>query len=202
MFVKINTVLGRMRDTVRRLSSDNRGVAAIEFALIAPLLITLYLGTLEISGALQMNKKVGRAASATGDLIAQLDSTEVNKEALKSILKIGKAITQPYNLTQPKIIVTGIKINASNVAKVAWSLKLDDATFSTPYAANSTLTVPAKVNIADTFLVKVDTQLEYRTLTSWSIAKASGQTYGKIDMSETYYLRPRVAIGDLPCADC
>lgn len=202
MFVKINTVLGRMRDTVRKLSGDNRGVAAIEFALIAPLLITLYLGTLEISGALQMNKKVGRAASATGDLIAQLDSTEVNKDALKSILNIGKAITQPYNLTQPKIIVTGIKIDAASVAKVAWSLQLDDTAFTEPFAKNSVVSVPAKVNIADTFLVKVESQLEYRTLTSWSIAKASGQTYGKIDMAETYYLRPRVAIGDLPCADC
>jgi Flp pilus assembly protein TadG len=202
MFVKINTVLGRMRDAVRRLSGDNRGVAAIEFALIAPLLITLYLGTLEISGALQMNKKVGRAASATGDLIAQLDSTEVNKDALKSILNIGKAITQPYNLTQPKIIVTGIKIDAASVAKVAWSLQLDDAAFTEPFAKNSVVSVPPKVNIADTFLVKVESQLEYRTLTSWSIAKASGQTYGKIDMAETYYLRPRVAVGDLPCPDC
>ncbi len=202
MFVKINTILGRIRDTLSRLSGDNRGVAAIEFALIAPLLITLYLGTLEISGGLQMNKKVGRAASATGDLIAQLDTTEVNKDALKAIMKIGKAVTQPYNLTQPKIIATGITIDASNNAKVSWSLQLDDAAFTTPYAANTAVVVPAKVNIASTFLVKVEAMLEYRTLTSWSIAKASGQTYGKIDMAETYYLRPRVAIGDLTCADC
>ncbi|MGL4490594.1 MAG: TadE/TadG family type IV pilus assembly protein [Rhizobiaceae bacterium] len=202
MLLKVNRFFESVRKTSRRLSNDNRGVAAIEFAFIAPLLITLYLGTLEVSGALQMNKKVSRAASSTGDLIAQLDANMVNKANVDAILRIGKAITQPYSLTQPKITVTGIKIDNLGSPKISWSRQVNDITFSKPYLAGAIVNVPAKVKIADTFLIKVEASIEYRTLTSWSIAKASGQTYGKIDMSEVFFLRPRVAPNDLPCLDC
>jgi Flp pilus assembly protein TadG len=201
MMVKLNNFLERMRATARKLSCDNRGVAAIEFAMIAPLLITLYLGTQEISGALQMNKKVGRAASATGDLITQLDASNVSKANIEAIMKIGKAVTQPYNLTQPKIILTAIDISPVGVPIISWSRQLDNNTFSKPFTDGALVTVPTKVKIANTFLIKVEAKIEYRTLTSWSVTQASGQTYGKINMAETYYLRPRLA-PKLPCADC
>jgi Flp pilus assembly protein TadG len=201
MFVKINNAVDRLRTTIARLSGDNRGVAAIEFAMIAPLLITLYLGTLEISGALQMNKKVGRAASMTGDLIAQFETSQVNKANIEAVLRIGKAVTQPYALTQPKIILTGINIDATGKATISWSRQVDNTTYSRPFTPGTVVTVPAKVKIPNTFLVKSEAQLEYRTLTSWSVAQASGQSFGKIDMAETYYLRPRVS-DVLSCSDC
>jgi Flp pilus assembly protein TadG len=192
------TVIDRMRDTARKLSGDNRGVAAVEFAFIAPLLITLYLGTLEVSGALQMNKRVGRAASTTADIIGQLEKDELNKSTLEGILKIGKAVTQPYNLTQPKIIATGVAIDAGGDATVLWSRQLDDATFSKPYVAGVPVTIPEKVKIANTFLIKVEAKIDYHPLTTWSIA----QSTGKIDMGEVYYLRPRQVPQNLECSDC
>ncbi len=202
MIINLNNFFGRLREKVSTLSHDNRGVAAIEFAMIAPLLITLYLGTLEISGALQMNKKVGRAASSTGDLIAQLDNSAVNTGNIDPILRIGKTITQPYSLTQPKVILTGIKIDGAGNPTISWSRQIDNNTISKPYVAGTAVVVPPKLKIANTFLVKSEAQLEYRTLTSWSIKKASGQSFGKIDMAETYYLRPRVATGNLDCSNC
>jgi Flp pilus assembly protein TadG len=205
MILKMNNSIRRLREKMSKFAGDNRGVAALEFAMIAPLLITMYLGTMEISSGLQMNKKVGRAASTVGDLVAQLDATQLNKDALESILRIGKAVTQPYSLTQPKVTVTGIEIDAGGNPKVAWSRELSTTgTFSKPYLAGAAAIVPLKVKIASTFLVRVETTLAYKTLTSWSISRSAGENYGLINMAETYYLRPRVTVSStsFPCSDC
>ncbi len=190
---------------LRRFNGDERGAAAIEFAFIAPLLITLYLGTMEISRGLQLNKKVGRSASASADLIAQVDQGALDKATIEDILKIGKATLQPYNLAKPTIIATGITISAAGAATVSWSRQMVDTTASKPFAAGSAVTgIPPKLLVPSTFLVKVQTKLEYRSVTAWSLTKnksdANG-SYAAIDMSEVYYLRPRTT-DNLTCNDC
>ena len=201
MISAINNQLSRIRTQVRRLSGDSKGAAAVEFALIAPLLITLYLGTQEISLALSINKKVGRTSSAIGDLITQKD-TEIAVVDLKDIMKIGAATMQPYSITKPEVWVTGIKISTAGAATVAWSQKLvENTTYSVPYTVGSAVTVPAKLKINDTFLVKVETKLKYRPITSWTITTNKSSGYAYFDMAEIYYLRPRNS-DSLACVGC
>ncbi len=201
MISAINKGLGRIRSQVKRLAGDSKGAAAVEFAIIAPLLITLYLGTQEISLALNINKKVGRASSAIGDLIAQADTT-ITVADLKDIMKVGAATMQPYSLTKPEVFVTGIQISAAGAATVAWSQKLvDNITYSVPYVAGSVATVPAKLKVNDTFLVKVETTLKYRPITSWSITTNKSSGYAFFNMAEVYYLRPRNST-TLACTGC
>lgn len=201
MIIRICNGLAGIRNHVRRMAKDKKGAAAVEFALIAPLLITLYLGTQEISLALNINKKLGRTASAVGDLIAQSD-TEITVTDLKDILKVGAATLQPYSITKPEIWVTGIQISAAGAATVAWSQKLvENTTYSVPYAAGSAATVPAKLKVNDTFLVKVETKLKYRPITSWSINSNKSSGYAYIDMAEVYYLRPRNSVA-ISCNGC
>jgi Flp pilus assembly protein TadG len=206
MLIKINEkVRSYTSNWLRRFNSDERGAAAIEFAFIAPLLITLYLGTMEISRGLQLNKKVGRSASSSADLIAQIDDGALDKATIEDILKIGKATLQPYNLAKPTIIATGVTISAAGAATVAWSRQMADTTASKPYVAGTAVAgIPAKLLIPNTFLIKVQTKLEYRSVTSWFLTKNKSDAngaYAAIDMSEVYYLRPRTA-DKLNCNDC
>lgn len=201
MISAINNGLARIRNHVRRLAGDRKGAAAVEFALIAPLLITLYLGTQEISLALSINKKVGRTSSAVGDLVAQED-TDIAVADLKDIMKVGAATLQPYSITKPEVWVTGIQISAAGAPTVAWSQKLvNNTTYSVPYAAGSAVTIPVKLKVNDSFLVKVETKLKYRPITSWSITSNKGSGYAYIDMAEIYYLRPRNS-NALNCVGC
>lgn len=205
MILKMNNAIRSLRGKVSKLAADRSGVAALEFALIAPLLITLYLGTMEISNGLQMNKKVSRAASTVGDLVTQLDESTLNKATIDSILGIGGAVTQPYNFTKPTVTITGIEISAAGAATISWSRKLSDTgIYSRPFTPGTVVTVPPKVLIASTFLVRVETALAYNTLTSWTVSRVEGQGYGLINMSETFYLRPRNTPDptSFPCADC
>jgi Flp pilus assembly protein TadG len=201
MIIKVQNILDRAAKFARTLAKDNRGVAAVEFAFIAPLLITLYLGTMEVSGLLQMNKKIGRAASTSGDLIALSSVQDLTQNQIKPILGIGAAVTQPYNLTKPIVTASGIDIDSGGVAKIAWSLKYDGSTLSAGEAKNTVVTVPARVTIASTSLVKVEAKIQYRTLTSWTIKPKPGDSFGSINMSEVYYYRPRI-FPKINCTDC
>ena len=93
-----------------RFYAETNGAAAVEFAFIAPLLITMYLGTMEISQGIEINKKVGRSASLIGDIVAQ--HANLTKEDLDDIIKIGAAVLQPYERDAPTITISGIQIDA------------------------------------------------------------------------------------------
>lgn len=64
-----------MKTKFRRLLADKRGVAAIEFSFIMPVLLLLYFGLVDLTAMISMNRKVTYAASVVADLVTQNDST-------------------------------------------------------------------------------------------------------------------------------
>jgi Flp pilus assembly protein TadG len=199
---RLHSLKNFSQTALSRFRHDAGGAAAIEFAFIAPLLITLWLGTMEISQGIEVNKKVGRTASTIGDLISQ--KNPITMDEMKDIMNIGEAAMQPYNRDMPTMIVTAINIDASLAPTVVWSYQGDDGVFTTPYADGSSVTVPVNLLIADTFLLKVETSLEYRPITTWSIKKTktdANGAYASIDMAESYFMRPRVS-PTIECTDC
>jgi Flp pilus assembly protein TadG len=195
-------LMSSARTGIAQFYAERDGAAAVEFAFIAPLLITMYLGTMEISQGIEINKKVGRSASLIGDIVAQHDN--LTKDELRGIMKIGAAVLQPYERDAPKIKITGIAINAAAHATVAWSQEGVDNSYTNGDTAGADITVPANLKIADTFLIKVETSLDYLPITSWTIQRnKSGPNgaYASVPMKEVYYLRPRVN-NEVNCTDC
>jgi Flp pilus assembly protein TadG len=198
-------LLGRLRAGLSRFVRDRRGVAAVEFAFIAPVLLSLYFVTMEVAQAIEVNKKVGRVGSMVADLLTQQQAT--TKSEVEAVLKIGEAILQPYNRSKAKITVTAIQITDENTPKVqvAWSRKLEGGAMGAGAAKNSTTTVPTTLKIRNTFLIRVESELGYKPVITWS---AEGKqvlglaaAFDGIGMAETYYLRPRMS-ATVPCADC
>ena len=64
-------LVARARRPIRRLLRDKRGVSAVEFAMLLPLMVTLYLGGVEVSQAVAIDRKVTLVARSLGDLVAQ-----------------------------------------------------------------------------------------------------------------------------------
>ncbi len=197
--------MNRIAGLLRRAAADRKGVAAIEFAFIAPLLLTMYFVTMEIAPAIDANKKVGRAASMMADLVTQQQS--ISKSEVEAIMAIGEATLNPYSRTQLKVVITAIKISSDDTptVKVAWSRKMVDGAFSQDAAKDSTTTVPETLRIKGSFLVRVETSLDYRPIITWTASEK--QTTGllaafdNINMKETYYLRPRMS-ATIDCSTC
>ena len=196
---------GLAEGRIARLGADRRGVAALEFALIAPLLLSMYFLTMEVGQGIEANKKIGRAASMVADLVTQQPQT--SKADLEAILNIGSAILQPYNRSKPTITITAIEVTNETTpkVKVVWSRKLSNGTFSAGAAAGTTTTIPAALTIKDSFLVRVEGSLTYYPVITWAAGDKGtlGLTgaFDSLNMKETYYLRPRMS-KSISCSDC
>lgn len=188
-----------------RFCSDRRGIAAIEFAFIVPVLLIMYFVTMEASQAIETSKKVSRIGSMVADLITQQQT--VVAADIDAIMKIGTSTLQPYNRSTPTIIVTAIQVTTETPpkVKVVWSRKLVEGSYIVDAAKDTITTVPATLRIADTFLIRVESQLAYKPIVTWSAdsEKRLGLTsaFDSITMGETYYLRPRRST-TIPCGNC
>jgi TadE-like protein. len=186
--------MSAIRRSVLRLRRDRRGVGAVEFALIAPVLIVLYIGSLEISVAMSVNKKIARAASTVADLVTQ--QTTVNKDFLLSMVDVAKSVITPFKADGLKVRVIGIKIDGAGKPKVAWSW---DETNKPVYAVGSDISIPAELVLNDSFLVRTDVAMDYQML---MILPALKDVQIKtLKMSKTYHLRQRIA-DDVSCSNC
>ena len=199
-------VLSGIRAHLDRLRRDRTGVAAIEFAVVAPVLLVTYFMTMEISQGLDVSKKTGRIAIIVGDLVTQQQS--LNKADLDAIMRIGEAVIQPYNRSTPSVYVTAIEITDEDApkAKVAWSRKLVGGAASTYLPVGSIVTsVPGKLMIKGSFLIRAESQLEYTPVVVWSAGEGASfgltSAFDKLDMSDRYYLRPRMS-QKVACNDC
>lgn len=104
----------------KRFWRDTRGVAAVEFALILPLLLLLYLGSVEASQLYTTDRRIVTIASTVADLVARAKTTVTGSEiedyfvAATNVLKPGETAS----LTQ---IVSLISVDEDGVATVVWS---------------------------------------------------------------------------------
>lgn len=205
-----STALGRRRflKSLRGMAADRRGVAAVEFALLVPLLMILYFLTMEASQAIDTSKKVSRAASMTADLITQQPT--ITADELAAMMEIGTALLQPYNRTPaPTITATGIQMDNTVPPKatVLWSKMLGPANAGCPLLKKADIVadVPTQIKAPGTFLVKVQSCLPYSPVLTWTAgggaALGPAAPFGKIPMGDTYYLRPRVT-DVISCPNC
>jgi Flp pilus assembly protein TadG len=197
--------LTKISGAIGRLLRDRRGVAAVEFAFIVPLLLSMYFVTMEVSQAIETNKKVSRVGSMVADLVTQQQT--ISKSELNAILAIGEALLQPYNRSTPTITITAIEITDEPTPKVQvfWSRKLSNGAPSEGAGKGSTTTVPDALKTKGSFLVRVESDLQYKPVIAWAAADkpALGLTaaFSNISMLETYYLRPRMS-QQISCGDC
>jgi len=165
---------------------DEEGVAAIEFAYIAPFLIVLWLGTIELSLALTIDRKVSRIASTVADLMTQVDV--ITEEGVADILKISEDIMFPYK-ADPNIVVSGLEIENGD-ATVVWSR----SNRGTALSVGDQVNVPNQIKIDDTFLVLAEVAVSHTPIVGIFSLSNSGKLSkdtSSIQLSDRLFLRPR-----------
>lgn len=167
-------VLARLRQAAR----DHRGVAAVEFAIILPLMLTLYIGGNELGHALTIARKVTHVSSSLADLATQ--SKTISSTDMCNILNAAASVMTPYPTSGVRIKLTQVKINASSIATVEWSGALND----TPLSKGAPVTLPTGVNTPSTWVVMGEVHYAYKPVIGYVIS-------GTMDLKDYFYLRPR-----------
>lgn len=179
----------RGRRLVARFVKDKRGVAAVEFVFIAPVMMTLTFGTIEVSSGVAIDRKVTLVARTLSDLVSQ--GTKVSNTDIQNFFKMGSAVMTPYPVTTATMTqrVSAISIDASKVARVAWSytgiVNGGSATVTAGYAKNTVInTIPAGLVVANTQLIWSEVTYTYTPIIGYVVKAA-------LPLSDECYTRPR-----------
>ncbi|MCW5688351.1 MAG: pilus assembly protein [Pseudolabrys sp.] len=170
-----------------RFARDRRGVSAVEFALIAPIMIGLYFGCVEVSDAVAVDRKVSLTAAALANLSAQV--TTITSNDMTNILDASGAIVQPYDASKLKMTITCITIDASKKATVKWSVTRNGT------AKSGTVTLPTALAVANTQLVMAEASYAYTPIVGYTIT-------GSINLSDKMYMAPRQTAPNYNGASC
>lgn len=178
--------------TLRRFRRDAKGLAALEFALILPVLITMLFGMGELSLAVFCRTTITQVASTVADLVAQ-ESTPTNTD-LSNVYYAANTILYPYypNLSssKPTIRITSVifdtSTNSTTVGRVAWTCTQSGSGTLTPAsrATNSTVTFSQPLLSSGGSVLMSEVAYSYSSPTTRLITSA-------INMKDNFYTKPR-----------
>lgn len=194
-------MLKRLRTFARGAS----GMAAVEFALIAPFMMVLFFGLVELCNALNAHQKVTSVASTAADLTGQAKS--VTAADLADIFAASSAIMTPFSASDVSIVVTSIGGSGQrNVGKVLWSVTNGHGV---AHNAGDTIDIgnPATLNAGDIGLLPADCASGAQcSLILAEVSYTYRSSYAKIitgdlPMTDTFYTKPRRVIA-VACNQC
>jgi Flp pilus assembly protein TadG len=138
---------------LHRAAADRQGAAAVEFALIFPVLFLLNIGAAEALHAYQVQRNVAHIAAAMADITAQ--SRSVTNAEVQDILSASVAMIHPYPAGDLQQRVSSFSANASGQVSQDWTVKRT-------YSASDPPSVPAGYLAANESVIVTDVVYEYR----------------------------------------
>lgn len=178
-----------MRNKITSFLKDRSGLAAIEFAFIAPIMVVLFFGVLEGSDALSASRRASLAVSTLADLVAQ--ETQVGEDDLDDLFTGVTEVLASRTPTATFTVVSIIYNDTTKRVEVDWSY---DSTGGAPYSPGSEYTGLADASLVNntSSLVVGEVDYEYNsTLTSY--------IYDKITMKRAATRWPRRSAGVALC---
>lgn len=173
-------VLDRLERILRGFRADTRGVSAVEFAMLLPLMVTLYLGGVEVSQGISIDRKVTLTARTVADLVSQVAS--INNSDMNSVLQASSAVLSPYPVDKAKVTVSLVKIDNNSKVTVEWS----DSLNGTARAKGSAVTLPSALIVPNTSLVWGEVEYSYKPTVGYVVT-------GTMSLKDQIFMRPRLS---------
>ena len=183
----------RLRRAAAAMRTDCRGIAATEFAVIVPVMLLMFFGTVEISSGVAVDRKVTLVARTLSDLTSQTLAS-VEDSDMRNFFAASSAVLSPYSVVPTQPTISEIYIDASKVAKVQWSVSAtiaieDGAPKATltnsARKKGDTVTLPTELLVPDTYLIWSEVDYTYVPTVGYLMAKAG------VPLHDEAFTRPR-----------
>jgi Flp pilus assembly protein TadG len=161
--------------------ADRRGVSALEFAIVLPLMLALYLGSAEVTQGIAVKRKVTLTARAVTDLSSQY--TAITGADMTNIFNAGSAIIAPYTASNLQETVSEVSINAQGQATVVWSNTFN----GTALTVGQAVTLPSALAVPNTYLILGQASYSYNPTYGYVLTNT-------LTLSDQFYMRPRQSI--------
>ena len=178
-------LLHATRSSLAAFRANRTGIAAVEFAMLAPVLVIAFIGTFELAEAITVNRKVSHATSTVGDLITQsetLSSTDV-----ENIFDATEAVMSPYPASSLKIVIATVEADENGNPKVVDSKARN--TSSWPTGTTPPVTIPDGIDYTSQQVVIAKSEYAYTAVFGSLAKEIIGQD--SFTLSDTFFLRPR-----------
>jgi Flp pilus assembly protein TadG len=169
---------------IARFRRDRRGVSAVEFAFVFPVMVVLFLGGTAMTQGVVLKRKTTLVTRSVGDLVSQY--TQIVNTDMAAIMSAATAVIQPYDSGPLNVIVSSVKIDAAGNATIAWS---DASANTTAHTVNTPVTLPTGIGgvaNANTTVIWAEGNYTYSLPVGTGVL---GMT--SMPLSEQFYLRPR-----------
>ena len=170
------------RSVVRRLFADRRGTAAVEAALLSPVLILLFLGMVEVTQLIRVETKLARAAQAIQDIVAGQTAGSSSTASLANAFAGGQIVMTPFGALNMSASIASVKVDSSaNALSVDWQQLENNSPNMTIAFACSTA---AGMSLGSDSVIVVQATYNYVPIVSYLFGK-------NYTLTQTAYGRPR-----------
>jgi Flp pilus assembly protein TadG len=160
---------------------DCRGVAATEFAIVVPIMLIAFFGTVEFCSAVAVDRKLGIMARTLSDLTSQ--NTAVTDAQLTNIFNASTQIMAPYATSPLQSTISEVYVDPNTlVARVQWSQGLNQR------ATGSTVAIPTALKVGGAYMIYSEVKYQYVPSIGYVMAKTG------IALSDLSYTRPRQSV--------
>ncbi|MDX1974290.1 MAG: TadE/TadG family type IV pilus assembly protein [Rickettsiales bacterium] len=115
-------MLGQFKQHIQRLIRTQEGIAYLEFALALPVLLTMFLGAVEVTRYVLVAQKVEKISVTMSDLVAQ--SSTMSSNELDVLVQAAGQVMQPYNFKPDGyVIVSSVTKTGTAQPVVSWQYR-------------------------------------------------------------------------------
>jgi Flp pilus assembly protein TadG len=176
---------------VRELWIDAKAMAAVEFAMVLPFMLMLFVGGVELGSGMAINVKVTEATHSIADMVSQ--NTQISTARMQTMLGAAAAIMAPYPITDSNnnslivVTVSQVSTDSGGNATVQWSQSYNGTTYGTGRPVNQVISLPTSLTGSQNNNVSFilgEASYAYTPNAGYAIT-------GTVTLHDSYYLFPR-----------
>lgn len=162
-----------------RFGGATKGLAALEFAILLPMMVFLLFGSVDLIDVLGANRRSQNVAASLADVVAR--DTEVTDDEVAGMWAALDVLMVPDDDTGLNVRISSISIESATTARVVWS----EAYGMSVLAEGGTVDLPDAMMEPGTSIIIAETDYSYE-------APLGILFTGAVHLDHTSYRRSRL----------
>ena len=164
---------------LRDFAKARAGLAALEFAILLPMMVLLLFGSVDLIDALGSNRRAENVAASLADVVAR--DTEVTDDEMTGLWAAIGVLMVPDDPNDVKARITSVEIESATTARIVWS----EGHGMSGLTAGAVIDLPDAMMIAGTSVIFAETELHYESPLGILFT-------GAVDLNHEAYRRSRL----------
>lgn len=158
---------------LKRFARNTRGSVLVEFAIVAPVMLLLYMGGVGLSDMIACSRKVAIATRSLSDLVSRNMSPAIvynnpSAATARTYLSASAVVLAPYKLNNATQQISLLRVCDSSHAYVVWTQaqtqSADGSTVTTTTSTHTAGTLPTNETQSASTVISIPTNMISSTM--------------------------------------